>query len=440
MNRRDFMKQGAVLGAAAGVAPNTLGRSFQANDRITMGVVGSGARAQQLMGAVQQVPGVEIVAVCDAYKGRAKRAQARTGGRAKIYDDYKEILNNSEIDTLIIGTPDHWHKQMALEALAAGKDVYIEKPMTYATSEGLEIIEAVKKQGRILQVGSQGMSSHTEQMAHKMIKEGRLGQVTFIRASFNRNTAGGAWIYPIPPDANKDSVNWEAFLGPAPRRPFSLERFFRWRCYGDYSGGIATDLFVHLVTSTHYMMNAQMPKRVMASGELYRWKESRDVPDTLNAILVYPEGFTANLSSTFNNQSAAESGFEILGTEGSIAFRGGQLQFNAENVSEDNRWVVESWEEELEQAYYNDPKNQKLEIPSSLPPSMKQASETFEEWGMESTYTHMVDFFESVRTRKAPVEGASMGHHAAAVAHMVNKSVRENASVEWDFSRDTIKA
>jgi predicted dehydrogenase len=188
------------------------------------------------------------------------------------------------------------------------------------------------------------------------------------------------------------------------------------------------------------MMDVKMPKRVIASGELYRWKESRDVPDTLNAILVYPEGFTANLSSTFNNQSAAESGFEILGTEGSIAFRGGQLQFNRENVSEDNRWVVESWEEKLEQAYYNDPKNRKSEVPSSLPPSMKQAGETWEEWGMESTYTHMVNFIESVRARNAPVEDASMGHHAASVAHMVNKSVREKTAVEWDFAKSDIKA
>jgi len=439
MNRRDFMKQSAVFGTAAGIAPNTLGRSYGANDRITMGVVGSGARAQQLMGAVQEIPGLEIVAVCDAYKGRAKRAQARTGGRAKIYEHYKEILGNSEIDTVIIATPDHWHKQMALEALAAGKDVYIEKPMTYTTEEGLEIIRAVKKQGQILQVGSQGMSSRTEQMARKMIKEGRLGQVTFVRASFNRNTAGGAWIYPIPPDASRANVNWEAFLGPAPKRPFSLERFFRWRCYWDYSGGIATDLFVHLVTSTHYMMDAKMPERVMASGELYRWKDSREVPDTLNAILVYPEGFTANLSSTFNNQSAAESGFEILGTEGSIAFRGGQLQFNRENVYEDNRWIVESWEEQLEESYYKDPKNRKLEMPSTLVPNMKQAGEVWEEWGMESTYTHMVDFLEAVRTRKTPAEDASTGHHAAACAHMVNKSVKEKSSVEWDFSRDTIK-
>jgi len=440
MNRRDFVKQSALFSTVAGVTPNLMSRNIAANERITLGVVGSGARAQQLMEVVRHVPGVEIVAVCDAYKGRAKRAQARTNGRARIYGHYKEILGNPEIDTVIIGTPDHWHKQMALEALAAGKDVYIEKPMTYTTEEGLEVVNAVKQHGRILQVGSQGMSSRTEQAAHKMIKEGRLGQVTFVRASFNRNTAGGAWIYPIPPDATEDTVNWEAFLGPAPKRPFSLERFFRWRCYWDYSGGIATDLFVHLVNSTHYMMEAEMPKKVLATGELYRWKESREVPDTLNAILVYPEGFTANLSSTFNNQSAAESGFEILGTEGSLAFRGGQLQFFTENAYEDNRWVVESWEEKLEQAYYSDPEIQKLEMPSTLAPTMKQSGETWEEWGMESTYTHMIDFFESVRTRKAPVEDASVGHHAAACAHMVNKSVRENRTVEWDFSKDTIKA
>jgi predicted dehydrogenase len=440
MNRRDFMKQSAALGAAASVAPVTFGSTFAPSDHIALGIIGSGARAQQLMGAIKHIPGVDIVAVCDAYKGRAKRAQARTGGRAAIYQDYKEILAKSDIDTVVIGAPDHWHKQMALEALAAGKDVYIEKPMTYTVDEGLEIINAVRSKQRVLQVGSQGMSSRTEQMAHKLIKEGRLGQVTFIRASFNRNSAGGAWIYPIPPDANEDTVNWKAFLGPAPKRAFSLERFFRWRCYWDYSGGIATDLFVHLVNSIHYMMDAEMPSTVMASGELYRWKDSREVPDTLNAILVYPEGFTANLSSTFNNQSASESGFEILGTEGSLAFRGGQLQFYPENVYEDNRWVVESWEENLEKAYYNNPKVQEQETPSTWKPTMKPAGEIWEEWGMESTYTHMLNFFECVRTRNQPVEGPAKGHHAAACAHMVNRSLQDGAAVEWDFSKKNLKA
>ena len=164
----------------------------------------------------------------------------------------------------------------------------------------------------ILQIGSQGISSRLQETAREMVAGGKLGQVTLIRASYNRNTKSGAWLYPIPPDASEKTVDWAAFLGPAPRRPFSLERFFRWRCYWDYSGGITTDLFVHLLTTIHFLMGAKMPARVTASGQNYRYKATHEVPDTVNAILEYPEGFTVNLSSTFNNQSGAESGFEIF--------------------------------------------------------------------------------------------------------------------------------
>jgi predicted dehydrogenase len=424
--------------AAAGLVPEAFGRQAAAA-RIRVGVLGSGARAQGLMKEALELPGVEFVAVCDAYQGRAERARAMTKDSARIEDDYRRILDAKDVDAVIIGSPDHWHRQMSLDALAAGKDVYIEKPMTYKIDEGNEIAAAVKKSSRIYQVGSQGMSSATERKARDLVSSDALGQVTLIRASYNRNTAGGAWIYPIPPDASPETVNWEKFLGPAPRHPYSLERFFRWRCYNDYSGGIATDLFVHLVTSIHFIMGAKMPSTVMASGQLYRWKESRDVPDTLNAILVYPEGFTVNLSSTFNNQSSRESGFEILGTKGAIAFRGGSLVYTPENLSEDNRWVVESWKESLAEAYYEDPKVQAQETPDTWKPEMKAASQTFDEWGRNATYVHLARFFDSVRSRKPPVEDALMGHRAASVAHLINESAKREATVYWNFDTEALR-
>ncbi len=441
MNRRDFMKGSVWSGVAAGLASRISAQTAQpervpASDRITVGVIGTGARAQQLMDAALAIPGIEIVAVSDAYSGRAQRAQERAGGKPKIHRDYREILGDKSIDTVIIGTPDHWHKAMAFQAMKAGKDVYIEKPLTYTVEEGPEIIDAARRTRRILQVGSQGMSSATQRKAREMVKAGRLGQITMIRASYNRNTAEGAWLYPIPPDASPQTIDWEAFLGPAPKRPFSLERFFRWRCFWDYSGGIATDLFVHLVTSIHYVMDAKMPKTVVATGELYRWKENREVPDTVNGIMVYPEGFTVNLSSTFNNQSG-ESAFEILGTEGTISFRGGQLIFRPENAHSDNHWVVDSWPKALAEAYYRDPKVQKEELPSTWEPRMNQQAEVWDEQGEEATIVHLGYFFDSVKSRKPPLQDALMGHRAAACAHMVNASLRQNEAVNWDFEKET---
>lgn len=440
MNRRDFMTTSLGIGIGAAVARSGFAQQQPPPaDRIALGLIGAGARGQELMQSAAQIPGVEIVAVCDAYTGRLERARARTSGRATAYGDYHQILDNKEIDVVIVATPDHWHLKMVVDALNAGKDVYVEKPLTFAVDEGSKIAEAVRRTGRILQVGSQGISSATVARARELIKAGKLGQITMVRASYNRNTAGGAWIYPIPPDANERTVNWEQFLGPAPKRPFSLERFFQWRCYWDYSGGIPTDLFVHLATTIHHVMDAKMPRHVFASGELYRWKESREVPDTVNAVLVYPEGFTANLSSTFNNQSSSESGFEILGTEGSVAFRGGTLTFSPENVVDDNRWVVMSWPEALETAYYADPKVQARETPDTWTPSMKESREVWNEWGQDATLVHLARFFDAVRSRTAPVEDAMVGHRAAAVAHLVNQSIREKRPIEWDFRRDTAR-
>jgi predicted dehydrogenase len=440
INRRQFIQSSTGVGLAL-TAPNFAFAKGpkSANDKITVGMVGVGARAHELMQAIQAVPATEIVGVCDAYKGRLERAVDRTNGRAKIYDDYREILSDKGIDTVVIATPDHWHKTMAIDALRAGKDVYIEKPLTYAIDDGKDIFSEVKKSDRILQVGSQGISSKIQQKAKEIIQSGKLGQITMIRASYNRNTAGGAWIYPIPPDASPQTVNWEKFLGPAAKRPYDPARFFRWRCYWDYSGGIATDLFVHLMTTIHFLMSAKAPQSTMANGALYRWKESREVPDTLNAILEYPEGFMVTLSSTFNNETLSEGGFQILGTEGSLVLGGDDLTFYPEDVREDNRWIVESWPRALEEAYYKDPQVQKAEVVSSWVPKVTEGMERWQEKGKEATVTHFENFFNSVRTRTQPVEDALAGHRAAAVAHLVNLAYKQRKMIQWDYANETVR-
>ena len=227
-----------------------------------------------------------------------------------------------------------------------------------------------------MQVGSQGVSGPDMAKARELIKAGRIGQVTMVRAAYNRNSAGGAWLYPIPPDAGPQTVNWDQFIGPAPKRPFDLERFFRWRCYWDYSGGVATDLFVHLVSWLNFATDAKMPKAIVATGENYRYKKTHEVPDTVNALLLYPEGFTANLCCTFNNAQGAESGLEILGNEGSLLLRDGEVTFKPESEHEDNRWVVDSWTEALEKVYYDDPKVQASESPGMAAGHVTDGGET----------------------------------------------------------------
>ncbi len=430
ITRRTLLQAGALLAATPAARPAP-------SDRITVGVVGTGARGQELMDALQQHPQAQIVALVDAYKGRLERAQSRVkGGPAKIYPTHHELLAEKSIDAVVVAVPDHLHKLVVVDALRAGKDVYCEKPLTYTAPEGLEIMAAAAAGQRIVQVGSQGPSSDPERKAKEMIQAGKLGRITMIHAAINRNTASGAWIYPIPPDASLETVNWEMFRGPQSQRPFSLERFFRWRCYQEYSGGIATDLFVHLCTAIHFLMDAKMPARVVAMGELYRWKESRDVPDTLNAILEYPEGFTVNLSSSFNNELNAEASFKMLGTEGSITIGGDGLAFYPENAIEDNRWIVDAWAQPLEDAYYQDAKVIATEVEPAKRP--RKEPEHFKDEGPEPTVAHFGHFFDSVRSRQPYWENEVAGHHAAACAHMINLSASERRVVSWDFAKDLI--
>lgn len=439
MDRRSFLRSSVLASAAAGIGrprqaagATSVSTQVAPSDRLRLGFIGTGARAQQLIDACLAIPGLEVVSLCDAYAGRAQRAQQRSGGKAAIVADYRAVLDDRTVDAVFIVTPDHWHKTMAVAALEAGKDVYLEKPMTYRLDEGPAIIAAVDRTGRILQVGSQGPSSAIEHTARDIVKSGRLGQVTLVRAAFNRNTPGGAWLYPIPPDANERTVNWAQFLGDAPPRPFNLERFFRWRCYWDYSGGLATDLFVHLATTIHHVLDVKGPSTVMASGATHRWKDTHEVPDTIDAVLTYPEGFTVTLGCTLNS-TGGEQGVHIHGTKGTLHLLGDQLRFNGEQPGDDNRWVVRSWPETLERAYYSDPQVQAVESPGTRRQQTAAAGEQWVVSGESEDVAHVRTFVEAVRSRTQPLEDARFGHRAAAVAHLVNQSIRDGRSLKLEI-------
>jgi predicted dehydrogenase len=443
LNRREFIRTSAVSGVTLHVL-NHPAEAFSlnhlsANDKLTVGFIGTGARAHQLIESCKQVAGVEIVALCDAYKGRIERAQDRLHGQAKVYRDHRELLAAPGIDAVIVATPDHLHKTHVLAALEAGKDVYVEKPLAYSISEGLDIIAAAKRAGKIVQVGSQGVSSALQAKARELVASGRLGQVTMVRAVNNRNSPGGAWVYPIPPDASPETVNWEMFRGNT-KPGYNLERFFRWRCYSDYSGGMATDLFVHLATTLHFIMNSHAPESVMAMGQLYRWKDGRDTADTINAVLQYAEGFVANLSGTFNNSGRGGRGWQILGTDGGLEITGSQITFTPESKYDDNGWIVDSWSRAQADAYYKNPKVIASELPERQPGRIIEGAERWEEIGRDDSVAHLDNFFNAVRSRQQPYENVTVGHRAAAVPHMINLSASQQKIVHWDRTRDNVKA
>lgn len=419
-----------TVGLAMGARPSFIA----ASDRITIGMIDAGARAHQLVEILKQIPDVEILAACDAYTGRLERIKSRTSGRADTMADYREIIARDDIDAVVISSPNHWHYQHTIDSLNAGKHTYIEAPLTHSIEEGAGIIEAQRRNNLAVQVGSLGPSSAVAGGAHQMIQEGKIGQVTMVCVNINRNTASDAWIYPIPPDASPETVDWDLFLGSAPKRPYSPERFFRWRCFKDYSGGIPTDLYVHACTTINYVLGAQMPESVIAMGDLYHWTRSRDVPDTINATLKYPNGFLVNLNGTFSNQRGYSTGIQILGTEGSLALvRNDQISFRPErNYEEDYGWIIDSWPEDLANTYRSAPAVLPEEMPPNRPTGTVSEDMVINVEAELPVFVHIYDWLNAIRNGSATQRDAETGHHAAACAHMINASIEMKKMVTWN--------
>lgn len=421
--------------AAIGLAPRLHGASIQgANDTIGVGVIGAGIRGEILIRATRTIPNTRIVGVADAYDGHFARSREILGNDIVATRDYRRLLDDKDVDAVLIVTPDHLHRQMALDAMAAGKDVFIEKPMTHRWEEGEEIIAAARSRRRIVEVGSQWESMPGNARAMEIIRSGRLGTITQINGAMHRNTATGAWYYPVPPDASPETIDWPAFLGPAKNVPFDAARFFRWRLYWDYSGGLPTDLFVHLVTATHTLMGVTMPSRVVALGGLRRFKD-REVPDQMAAIVEYPQGFTLNLSATANNAHPFPP-LLVLGTEGALEYYANRLVLHHEPVLENFTYSTNHFAADQKDRFAEREGLDRASMRPKATAGLKASpAEEIKVEGPDSTVLHLTKFFDAVRSRKEPVENAVMGHQCATVGHMINISHRQETMVKWDGKR-----
>src|SRR5690606_11919985 len=279
--RRTFMKTAAATVLTAGTVRNTLSSTSQVppSDRIGIATIGMGGMGFGDTRTALRVSGVEFVAAADCYNGRSVRTREVFEDQVFTTRDYREVLERDDVDAVIVATTDHWHTQCTVDALEAGKHVYCEKPMMQKIEEASQIIQAQERTGKICQVGSQYVSSILYEKVRELYRAGEIGQLNMVEAWINRNTALGAWQYTIPPDASTKTVDWDRYLGNAPKRPFDPLRFFRWRNYWDYGTGIPGDLFVHLLSALHFVLDSNGPVQVMASGGLRYWKDGRDVPD-----------------------------------------------------------------------------------------------------------------------------------------------------------------
>jgi predicted dehydrogenase len=435
VGRRDFLKTAGAAGVSLSLANTALaargartsGRVIGANDRINVGVIGTGGRGSYVASEFAKIGAAnnscQIVAVCDVYEKR-KRENAEKF-KCQGYLDYHEVINRQDVDAVLIATPDHWHAKIALEAMDHGKDIYLEKPMCHTNEEIKQLVNTVKETKRVLQVGSQTTSGDQWWKARKAIADGMIGQMLMSQGSYHRNSVEGEWNWTIDPGAGPDGkgdnyIDWKTWLGPAPKRSFDADRFFRFRKYWDYSGGTATDLFYHVVAPLNICWGeAQFPSRVSGSGGNYVFKDEREVPDTFMLVADYAAGHSLVLSSSMANSHHIPG--LIRGHEGTIVMvENGKFESRADYITVipeliNNRETRErtTLKPEYQAKFGKDP----IRIPVEQTDMLTM---------------HIENFLSCIRSREKPHLDVETGGRAQAVINLAVQSYREGRVLYWD--------
>jgi predicted dehydrogenase len=436
ITRRHFIETASATGLALSGAAAQV-KKGSANDQVQVALIGCGGMGQGDAEASSHVPGVKLVAAADVYDGRLTKMREDFGKDLFTTRDYREILARKDVDAVIVATPDHWHSKISIDAMNAGKDVYCEKPMVQHLGEGTAVIEAQRRTGRILQVGSQRASSIEYKKAQELFRSGAIGELNMVEAWWDRNSADGAWQYFIPPDATPATVDWDRFLGRAPKRPFEPIRLFRWRNYRDYGTGVGGDLFVHMFTGVHFVLNAIGPKRIFATGGLRYWKDGRDVPDVFLGLYDYakteshPE-FTLTVRVNFKTGAGASSGFRFIGSEGIMTIGRGVTLTRTPNETEPG-YTLETFANATQQDFLKKYRQQYPPQSYTIEAMDDTREEQFQAPGRYSDHAdHHRNFIASVRSRKPVVEDAVFGYRAAAPAVASNVGYFESRLVNWD--------
>ncbi len=431
ITRRHFLATAAGAGvlAAQNVSPN---------DRVRIALIGAGGQGSGDARNSLNVGGVELVAVADIYDGRLKRAREVWGDNIFTTRDYREVLARKDVDAIIVGTPDHWHSTISIDAMNAGKDVYCEKPMVQQLSEGAQMIEAQKRTGRILQVGSQRVSSIIYAKAKEMLAAGAIGELNMVEAWVDRNSAIGAWQYSIPPDASPANIDWDRFLGHAPKVPFEPVRLFRWRNYRDYGTGVPGDLFVHLISGLHFVTGALGPNRVFASGGLRFWKDGRDVPDVMIALYDYPS-FNVMLRVNLVDGATETMGLRFIGSEGIMMVDNGITLSKVPRELEPG-YTIDTFPKAQQEQFLKEYRQKYPARPTVHTGQMSAEEKFVPPKGYNDAFDHHRNFIAAVRSRKPVVEDAVFGFRAAGPALLSNISYFEKKVCLWDAETMKLKA
>ena len=444
-SRREFLQtSGTAAGAMVAARtvlldPESMAASpkpVPASDRVRFGIIGIGMQGSGLLGTAITLPGVECVAACDLYDGRQTLAKEIVKPDLRTTRRYQDLLDNKEIDCIIAAVPDHWHKQVVVDTVNAGKDIYCEKPMSHNAAEGFDMAAAQQKTGRIVQIGSQRVSSVIYAKARDMIAKGAIGDINLVEGTLGRNDPTGCWEYPPPPDLSPQTLDWDTWQGTVPKRAFDPLIYARWRCWKEYGTGVAGDLLVHLVSGILYGLGLnEPPKRAMATGGILRWKDGRNMPDVHATLFEYG---SLPVYARLNLGAESPEVVRFQGSKGILEVGEFSMTYSPQTgLDTAPSYYAFGFPKALREEYF---KQWHAEHDPAIGQEPIAEMTTYRGPSYDDVKPHLWRFFEAVRTRKPVTEDAVFGNHAALACHMANESYFRKTAVSLDVASKSIKS
>ena len=441
-SRRAFL-QGSAAAAASSVlvgktvllSAQPLARAVAPSDRMRFGIIGIGMEGSGLLTSAISIPGVECVGAADLYDGRHTLAKELTANpNLPTTRHYQELLDRKDIDCIVAAVPDHWHRRVVVDACNAGKDIYCEKPMSHNVADGLAMVEAAQKNNRIVQIGSQRVSSLLCEKARELYSGGAIGDVEMIELTLGRNDPTGAWEYPPPLDLSPKTLDWDTWLNDAPKIDFNALHFARWRCWRAYGTGVAGDLMVHLISGMMFTLGwNEIPTSATAMGGIFRFKDGRDMPDFHTVLFDY-HGIPVYVRLGLGTESPESARY--FGPKGILDTGEFEIHHSRQKgVDTSPCYYTSSYPQKMRDEYVKQ-WHQEHDVPPGQEPISSDTSYRGNDW--DDLRPHLFNFFQSVRTRKPPVEDAVFGNHAAIACHMANESYFRKKTVYWDQTAKNI--
>jgi predicted dehydrogenase len=400
LSRRSFLTASAASAAASALALPASAQPVGANERINIGLIGTGGRCRHLMQALAKVPNTRMAALCDVYEPNLEQAQKLAAPDAATFRDYHQLLNRKNIQAVLIASPDHWHVPMTVDAMAAGKDVYVEKPLTHSLAEGRTVLDAANRHKRIVQIGTQQRSMTHIRRAYELLRDRRLGEVHKVHLTWNRNTDR---VRKGPQNVDPKRLDWKRFVGSAPEQPFDEYRFRHWRWFWDFGNGILTDLMVHWIDVVHWFLNLDHPIKAVTVGGNYISRGIWQTPDTIQTLLIYPGDLQVHFEGTFCNARQGAM-VEFMGTEATLYVDRGRFELIPEPRSKQKPEEMILGTGPRGRDFYDRPDGELL---------------------------HLQDWIDAIRNSRQPSATVLAGVRAAASAHLGNQAFRGNGVAEW---------